>query len=74
MSGADRTRRHRARRAAGQITLTITLDELEAIDVLTATRQLSSGCDPSKRDLEQAIESLFRLLWRDRYGDALQRP
>jgi hypothetical protein len=67
-AGAIRVKRHRERQAAGRIAVTVELDEVQAIEVLTAAGLLPPLCDHSREDIahgiEHAIEQLIELLGR----------
>jgi hypothetical protein len=64
-TSAARVRRHRERRAAGRLSLTLDVDEVSTIEVLCAARLLDRQQDHSRTDVARAIERLLELLARD---------
>jgi hypothetical protein len=64
-SAADRMRRHREREARGKIVLRIEADEVALIETLAAARLIDRMSDPSRPDLERAVELLLTALARE---------
>jgi hypothetical protein len=65
VTAAARMRRLRQRQAAGRITLQVELDEVQLVETLTTARLLDPLADPSRADLERAVERLIEALARD---------
>jgi hypothetical protein len=68
-SAADRVKAHRARRAAGRLSLLIEVDEVATIEVLERARLLEPLRDHDREDIaravERAVERLLALLADD---------
>jgi hypothetical protein len=68
-SVAARVKAHRARRAAGRLSLLIEVDEVATIEVLEQARLLEPLHDHDREDIaravEKAVERLLELLARD---------
>lgn len=64
-AGAMRVRRHRERRAAGRLTVTIEIDEVATIEALCAAKLLSPLQEPDRDEIAHAIERLLELLGRE---------
>jgi hypothetical protein len=62
---ALRVRKHRARRAAGRLSLTLDVDEVSTIEVLCAARLLDRQRDHTRTDVAHAVEELLAILARD---------
>ena len=55
----------RERQASGRITLRIELDEIQLIETLAAARLIDPMSDPSRADIEHAVELLVAVLGRE---------
>jgi hypothetical protein len=64
-STAARVRRHRERRAAGRLFLTLDVDEISTIEVLCGARLLDPQQDHTRADIARAVEQLLAMLARD---------
>jgi hypothetical protein len=62
---ALRVRRHRERRAAGRLSLTLDVDEVSTIDVLCAAHLLDPQRDHTRADIAHGVEELLAVLARD---------
>jgi hypothetical protein len=60
-----RVRRHRDRRAAGRLSLTLDVDEVSTTAVLCAASLLDPQRDHTRSDIAHAVEQLLELLARD---------
>jgi hypothetical protein len=63
-SSAARVRRHRERLASGRCSVTVEIDEVEAVEVLCASKLLDPVQDHSREDIGHAIGKLIELLRR----------
>lgn len=63
-TAAARVKAHRARRAAGRLSLLIEVDEVDTVEILCAARLLDPLRDHTREDIGHAIERLIGLLGR----------
>jgi hypothetical protein len=64
-SSADRQRAYRLRRANGRISLHITTDEAELLEILAEACLIDRNAERTRRDLERAVEQLLAMLARN---------
>ena len=64
-AAAARMRRLRERQASGQVTFRIQLDEVQLLETLAAARLIDRMSEPSRDDIERAVERLIAALGRE---------
>lgn len=65
-TAAARVKAHRARRAAGRLSLTIEVDEVATIEVLERARLLEPLREHDRESISRAVERLLVVLAEDR--------
>jgi hypothetical protein len=61
-SAAARMRRLRERERAGRVMLTVEFDETQLVETLCQARLIDRMVEPSRTDLERALERLVELV------------
>lgn len=61
-AAAKKMRRHRARRRAGRIVLSVEVDEVGSVEFLIAARLLSPGVEHGRAAIEEATEKFLKMM------------